>query len=75
MGSASYTIYLSHTILYKVVAGLGVFEVVRSSGFPAEIAILAIMGLICCFSAVYYVYVEGPLYSAAKALVAHRRQN
>jgi hypothetical protein len=72
MGGASYTIYLSHTILYKVISGLGAIELVRSTGFPPELALLATVGVICAVSAAFYAYVERPVYGLAKSLVAPR---
>ncbi len=72
MGGASYSIYLSHTILYRVGAALGLYPAVRESAVPAALAYALLVALILAFSAAFYVLVERPLYRAAKALFPSR---
>lgn len=74
MGGASYSIYLSHTILYRVAAGLGLYPAVRASAVPAGLAYVLLVAAILAFSAAFYVWVERPLYRAAKALFPSRRR-
>lgn len=71
-GGASYTIYLSHTILYRFARGTGLVEAVRESGFPASIAYALTVAVVLGSSALFYVWIEDPLYRAAKGFVARR---
>ena len=68
MGGASYSTYLSHTIIFQVLSASGVFVAVRNSAFPASVGYVLLMALILGSSALFYVAVERPIYRFAKSL-------
>ncbi len=67
MGGASYTIYLSHTIIYRMLRGTGFVDAVRDSSVSPALVYVGVVLSILVVSAAFYTYFEAPLYERAKS--------